>query len=310
MNMGRAYAAVDTVHPCRGRSRKLAGVRSRRVQPQPQPHTMHPRLLLFTFIAFFVGAAQAHDLWLEPSTHEPAVGQAVGVTVRIGEQFKGDPISLAGAAIGELFVSDAAGRQPVQVLRGRSPALLWRAQRAGTQTLAYRSLPIDISISAEVFNKYLAEEGLEAIAAIRRSRGEADMPANEAYVRSAKALLLVGGEAGGPLGDQPQGLPLELVAREPMTSATQQARFQLLFEGKPIAGVLVVALPESKPNAAQAQRSDADGEVRVRLEPGTRWLLKAVHMQAAPASASPAAPQWLSWWASLTFSLPSARTGR
>lgn len=250
---------------------------------------------------------RAHDLWFEPTTHEPAIGQAVGIQVRIGEHFKGDPITLAGAKLGDLFMADGGARRPVAVLRGAKPALLVRPQRAGTQVVAYRSEPIDITIPGETFQRYLAEEGLEAIAAKRVERGQAAAEAREAYMRCAKTLLQAGGAADDLLRDEALGLPLELVARDPIGRGTREARFQLLFGGRPLAGALVVALPEARPQDVQRQRTDARGEVVVRLEPGTRWLVKAVHMQAAPASDAPTAPQWLSWWASVTLALPGER---
>lgn len=274
-----------------------------RTHVNPMHRVLHALPLILA-----AAGVQAHDLWFEVANHEPAVGQAVGITVRIGENFKGDPIGMSGVPIKELFIADGAGRRPVAVLRGAKPALLVRVQRPGTQVLAYRSHPIDISIPGETFHKYLAEEGLQAIADERIARGEAGAEAREAYVRCAKALLLAGGaDPATAVLDQTLGLPLELVALDPIDAGTREARLRLLFDGKPIAGVLVMALPESNPKSAQRIRSDANGEVRFRLEPGTRWLVKAVHMQAAPASVTPTAPQWLSWWASLTFTLPGSR---
>jgi uncharacterized GH25 family protein len=47
-------------------------------------------------------------------------------------------------------------------------------------------------------------------------------------------------------------------------------------------------------------RTDAKGRVTLRLAHAGFWLIKAVHMEAAPADAG---VDWESWWASITFDL-------
>jgi len=71
----------------------------------------------------------------------------------------------------------------------------------------------------------------------------------------------------------------------------------LLFRGKPLAGVLVVAI---NPNETVQARTDAKGLVKLRLGRSGFWLIKAVHMDAAPPDAG---VDWESWWASVTFEL-------
>jgi uncharacterized GH25 family protein len=77
---------------------------------------------------------------------------------------------------------------------------------------------------------------------------------------------------------------------------------RLLFQGKPLAGALVVAIPRDGPEAKVAARSDARGRVRLRLPRGGDWLVKAVHMVPAPRETG---ADWESFWASLTFRLPA-----
>jgi uncharacterized GH25 family protein len=71
--------------------------------------------------------------------------------------------------------------------------------------------------------------------------------------------------------------------------------FSLLFRGKPIANVLVVALNKDE---TVHGRTDAKGRVALRLTRPGMWLIKAVHMEPAPAGAE---VDWESWWASITF---------
>ena len=84
--------------------------------------------------------------------------------------------------------------------------------------------------------------------------------------------------------------------------------FRLTYENRPLAGTLVVAINRQNPSDKVSARTDADGRVRFKLPRGGMWLVKAVHMVPAPASAG---ADWVSFWASLTFETQNAdaRTG-
>jgi uncharacterized GH25 family protein len=107
--------------------------------------------------------------------------------------------------------------------------------------------------------------------------------------------------------DRPRGCALELVAeRNPyMLEPGQTLPIRLSYNGKPIEGVLVVAMNKRRASEKVSARTDRDGRVRLVLTAGGAWLIKAVHMVPAPANAD---ADWSSYWASLTFELPAAQT--
>ena len=76
---------------------------------------------------------------------------------------------------------------------------------------------------------------------------------------------------------------------------------RLLYQGRPLAGALVMALDAIDAQTPQKVRSDAQGRASFTLPRAGAWLIKAVHMIPAPRDAS---ADWESFWASLTFSLP------
>ncbi len=76
---------------------------------------------------------------------------------------------------------------------------------------------------------------------------------------------------------------------------------RLLYEGKPLAGALVMALQRGRPDKVTA-RTDAKGRAVLKLDRPGFWLVKAVQMIPAPADAG---ADWESFWASLTFALPA-----
>lgn len=250
-------------------------------------------------IALSGASLLAHDVWIEPSTYSPTLGQIVGVRLRVGQDLVGDPVPRIPTLVNQFVVEDAAGRKPVVGRPGADPAGLMRVAMPGLHIVGYYSHPSTIELPADKFNAYLMAEGLDAISALRARRNETGATARELYSRCAKSLLLAG-PASQAQRDRPLGFPLELVAeRNPYTlRAGQDLPVRLTYQDRPLAGALVVAMNSLNPSEKQAVRTDNDGRVRFRLRPGGMWLVKAVHMVPAPAGAD---AEWESFWASLTF---------
>jgi uncharacterized GH25 family protein len=76
---------------------------------------------------------------------------------------------------------------------------------------------------------------------------------------------------------------------------------RLVYEGKLLAGALVVAMNRDEPEKPISSRTDRSGRVLLALPRGGVWLVKAVHMIPAPAASG---ADWESLWASLTFEAP------
>ena len=258
-------------------------------------------------VAIIVSGAPlwAHDMWIDPVTFSPAAGEIVGVRLRVGENFLGDPLPRDPALINQFVVVDGEGRKPVVGRTGADPAGFVRAAVPGLLVIGYWSNPSPLQQTPEKFNQYLKEEGLEAVAALRASRGQAGA-VREIFSRSAKSLVL-SGSTDKTQGDRSLGFTLELVAeRNPYTmDAGQDLPVRLTYENRPLAGALVVAINRANPAQKLSARSGKDGRVRFRLPRGGVWLIKAVHMVEAPAGAN---AEWASYWASLTFALKDSAT--
>src|SRR5262245_52400319 len=85
------------------------------------------------------GTASAHDFWIEPSAWQPAAPQRIGVSLCIGERFRGIPAARNAARIEEFFAAAGAARQPVIGLDGSEPAGSVRIAAAGGAVIGYRS---------------------------------------------------------------------------------------------------------------------------------------------------------------------------
>ena len=201
-----------------------------------------------------------------------------------------------------MLVSEA-GEAPVAGRPADEPAGSVLPAHAGLAWLAYRSLESPLSLEPDRFEEYLREEGLESVIAERARRGESGKPSRELFSRSAKALVQAGG-VGSSGYDRPLGLALELVPeKNPYgLKPDEELPVRLLWQGRPLSGALVSALPYGNPEARVSLRSDRAGRVRLReIGPGV-WLVKAVHMERV---ADDPAADWRSVWASLTFEVPA-----
>jgi uncharacterized GH25 family protein len=273
-----------------------------------------PRAAAGALLALLLaGPVSAHDFWIEPSTYTPAANQVVSVRLLVGQKFRGEPIPRTAALFEKFALVTPQGDSAIPGREGGDPAGLVRVGSPGLATLVYRSRNSAVSLDAEKFEKYLVDEGLDTVAAARRKRGETDKPVRELFARCAKSLLSVGDGAQG--ADRPLGLTLELVAEKSPYAVWQASPaaapaalpLRLLYEGRPLAGALVVAFPYDAPDAAQSVRTDAGGRAAIDISRRGRWLVKAVHM--IPSASLEA--DWQSLWASLTFGAPgTAPVGR
>ncbi|MEO5896479.1 MAG: DUF4198 domain-containing protein [Vicinamibacterales bacterium] len=258
-----------------------------------------------TLVILIVAAAAlaAHDLWIEPSVFVVPTGKPVAIRLRVGANLLGDPVARDKELIDRFISVDASGETPVPGPDGVDPAGIVRIAAPGLTIVGYSSKPSRVSLPAQKFNDYLAEEGLESIAASRAKRNESQAEAREEFSRCAKTLISSGVVAKS--GDRALGFTLELIAeRNPYAMrAGEPLPVRLLYKGQPLSGTLVVALNKRDPSQKVSARSGKDGRVSLMLKDPGMWLVKAVHMIPSPAGAD---AQWSSFWASLTFELPGA----
>jgi hypothetical protein len=220
--------------------------------------------------------AGAHDFWIEPSTFRPAAPSSVSASLRVGENFEGEPVARRAQRIESFVVRDSAGQRTVPGFEGRDPAGVVRIERNGTAVIGYLGKPYPHEISRAKFEQFLREEGIEGV---RPSGGKQ----RERFQRFAKSIL-------GP-GDDPSplGFPFELVV--------SGETVRVLYEQKPLANAYVSAI--SRDGRRLAGRTDREGRVTLALGKGV-WLIKSVHLLPAPKGSD---YDWHSLWASVTFEI-------
>jgi len=266
----------------------------------------HSALVLSILILTVVPLA-AHDMWIEPTAFVPDAGKIIGLKLRVGQDLLGDPIPHDSSLIDQFITVDSTGRKPVVGHDGSDPAGLVRVASPGLIVAGYKSNPSPVVLPAAKFNQYLKDEGLDAIADLRARRNQTGSDAREVFSRCAKSLISSGVPSDSD-GDRTLGFTLELVAlKNPYTLGVgDELPVSLTYEGKPLSGALVVAMNRLNPGAKLSARTDKNGRVAFKLPENGMWLIKAVHMIPAPASAN---ADWASFWASLTFQLKNAPSG-
>jgi uncharacterized GH25 family protein len=257
------------------------------------------RTVLAAAALLLADSVQAHDFWIEPSTFHPMPGATVAVGLRVGQNFVGDPVPRLSRSIEQFFIRQGGDELPIGGSDNIDPAGILRADGQSTAIIAYRSAGSFIEQPADKFEDYLRQEGIERIIDLRAKRGEHEKPGRERFYRYAKALLT--GQQPSPSVTQPLGLAYEIVPDDDPTARSAPFRGRVLYDGKPLAGALVVAMRHSDASVRLTARSDEQGAFTFVLPRAGVWLIKSVHMVRASFFSD---ADWESLWASLTFEAP------
>jgi uncharacterized GH25 family protein len=251
----------------------------------------------------------AHELYLHPSTFYAEVGDRIALALEVGHAFAGSPVERRPGHLRRFVWLDAGGvAREVGGVDGAVPAGWLVDASAGLVTVSYESHAMRHELPADRFESYLREEGLAGALALRRERGEAEAAGRELFSRCAKTILEVGGREAPAapvarvLPAMPVvGCPLELVPDAGVLDTAAAVGVRVLWQGRPLEGVLVRATRAGDQAPSHAVRSDEGGWVVLALGDGA-WLVHAVHMTPLErAAAAAAGADWQSVWASLTF---------
>ncbi|HEX4953430.1 MAG TPA: DUF4198 domain-containing protein [Thermoanaerobaculia bacterium] len=260
-----------------------------------------PRLCALLSLALLVPcSALAHDVWIVPASFSPVVGEPVAVRLKLGHpQQEVEPVARNPKRLLRLVALTATGEQPLIGQDGADPAGWGRFAEPGLRILVYEGSAAFMELPPDRFEHYLAEEGLDAILAERRERGETTRPGRELYSRCLKALVSVGEPSAEH--DRVLGLDAELVLESDLAAPpAEPLTVRVLRRGVPLAGVLVELVRLDGRGAVQGLRSDAQGRVAFTGVASGAWLVTAVTAERSRAAEA----DWRSVWTSLTFERP------
>jgi len=246
--------------------------------------------------------AIAHEFWIQPDRFFANAGDAVRLTVRVGEHFNGDRWGIRKSRIvtyQHLSARGSSSLVPADAAEELTDAELTLAQ-PGTHLISLFTTNRYLEMRADSFLLYLKEDGLDDVISAREQRGETSRRSRELYRRCVKTLIQAGNQPDDTYARN-TGMPLEIIPTQNPYSQKpgQPAEFRILFNGQPLAGALVRYWNRDAANhlTEEQQRSDAQGHVQFRLRAGSNMvsLVKMVP------HTDKAAADWQSYWGSLTF---------
>ncbi len=249
----------------------------------------------------FSAALWAHDFWLEAKPFYTSPGETVDISLHVGTDFNGDSLPNINDWYDDFSYFDGSIKKPVKGELGRDPAGYFTPLNSGSYLIGYQSTNSYVEISADIFLKYIHEEGLDnALADGLRLKRENKL-AKENFSRHAKALIQAGNDFATDSSAQVFGYTLEII---PLQNPYRKQRgdtlgVKILYKGQPAKDILLLAYTKAQPLDRQQIRSNARGMASIKLDKTGKWLLKAVKI--VPIKEGKA--DWQSHWASLTFAL-------
>lgn len=277
--------------------------------------------LLFGLLVILAGATLAHEFWLEPNKYFYTVRETASIRFQVGEGFQGENWTGNRSKINQLVHYTPSGEAidlTPTLSEEKGDSLRLPLREEGTHMVAYQSKNAFISLEADKFNAYLAEDGLNPVIAFRRKQNQETSIGNEYYQRSVKTLLQVGKTISNACL-KPTNLPLDIIPEEnpyaviPVLNAKQSVpnvRFKVLFKGKPMQNLLVKIwhTKVGNPVSMDTFRTNNRGWINAPRHSGP-YMVSCVYMEPNKADTT---AQWQSYWASLTFEysqfFPKSRT--
>lgn len=246
----------------------------------------------------------AHEFWIMPATFELKKDTPVELNLFVGQFFDGELVPLSLEYVTVVLHYSTLGKMNItsRVPRSSKSGMQIPFASGGTHLLAIDTHPNRVELSADKFNYYLHDEGLDSIIAMRDAAGKSAMPSRERYRRHIKTLLSVDGKSDDTVlmrtGQRLEIIPLADPFRR---QAGDSLDFRLMFDDKPLVNALLKAWHKQDGQTMLIRvRSNHDGIVHVTLPFAGSWMLSTVHM--LPVSGDPGF-DWESFWGNLTFQL-------
>lgn len=264
--------------------------------------------LFAVLLALSAAPTWAHDYWLEFQPLTPAAGEALALSLWVGEDFvaEAEKAMQQARTVALRHLSSMADEDLLPGTReGSTPLVQIRLEQPGGHLFALERDSSHIELRALKFNRYLKHEGLTAVFAERVRAGERLRRARERYNRYLKAFVQVGDAADG-VSTRTLGHKIELVPERDLAALRPGDKLgvQLRFEGKPLPGAKIEVFQRRARGAAvvaQAAVSDANGRVEVTIDKSGAWLIRTVHMRRCAGCTD---ADWESFWTSYSFAIP------
>lgn len=260
--------------------------------------------ILFALIFLFLLSANifAHEYWFEPEKFILAPNEKTAVHLYVGDGLVKDreerAFQLAKTPTFNLFSADKILDLKTSLKDDALPIYNFSAARAGNYLLAMERNWSYIKIEPQKFEDYLREDGMDYIIGEREKLGEHQKEGRERYSRFIKSLLQVGDRRDMTFKKN-LGLKLEIIPLENpyLKKVGDKLKFQVLFDGKPLAGKIVFA--DNRGGATQKMTTGKNGEITMTIDQSGLWLVRLVFMRRCRQDCAQA--DWESFWSAFSF---------
>ncbi|GAB5447285.1 DUF4198 domain-containing protein [Gymnodinialimonas sp.] len=248
--------------------------------------------------------ATAHEFWIDPQDFTVEVGETLLADLRVGQEFSGASMSYLPRNFDQFTVINGGAESLVEGRFGDIPALDMEGLEDGLTVIVHQTTANQLTWSEwERFLNFANHKDIGDVTAMHEARGLSQEDVTEDYIRYAKSLVAVGDGAGA---DTRVGLRTELVAlTNPYTDAATEVSMQLWYDDalQPDYQVELFAEDAEGDVTITLHRTDAEGVVRLPVQPGMIYMADAVFLEAVePAEEGDAI--WVTHWANMTFSVP------
>lgn len=256
-------------------------------------------------VAVTATALQAHDFFFRANSFFVAPGATVFIRALNGTFSKSEN-SITRDRLRDLSVVGPGGRDHPDTAAwsttGDTSVLTVKAGQQGTYVVGASLKPREITLKANDFNQYLADDGIPDVLTLRRKKGEMRKGATERYSKHIKAILQVGNKRDGAYSTI-LGYPAELIPLDNPYSvkAGGMIRVRSMVDGKPAANQLIVSGGRNQSGGRFPERrvrSDKAGIARIPLSKKGQWYVKFINM--VPFTGAEKI-DYESKWATLTF---------
>ena len=252
----------------------------------------------------------SHEYWIEPRKYEIAPGDTLEADLKNGQNYKGNNQYYLEKFFTKFDIFDGQQTHIAAGKNGDQPALKFQTTNPGLYIISYQSTFDTLKFEKwEKFIAYAYNQGLDGVVQRHLQRGLPQQYFKEDYARTIKALVRVGKGNGE---DKLTGLPFEFVAQDnPYTLVIQNNEnaflsVRLYINDKPMGDKQVLIFQNNGNITHTKTKTDSDGYVKVPLKGGGTFMLSSVHMFEGDDDSNTKKPEWLSYWANLTFAMPGA----
>ena len=256
------------------------------------------------FVLMCIGLiSQGHEFWIGLSNYRVAANGNVAVQFYVGEDFKEEVWAARKSRTGKVihFSNNRQTDITNKFIPDSLPVALTNLV-LGTHMITMESKPSYIEMKADKFNEYLAEDGIDDIAVLRKQKNQLSKDSREFYQRFAKTIF----QSGAVVDSTYKiitGMRLELIpGKNPYSlKAGNKLPMLILFNGKPLHNYKIRTWNKIKGKLYTGTLiTDNDGSVNVPLNHTGEWMISLVKMTENEIKDE---ADYTSYWGSLTFGL-------